>query len=110
MTTTSTTIPRWITYGFRYAVGMGLYGFTRGYRATHHLDTTSRQFVPHSYLIGDRVSQGAITAFFYAMPYTLPWTFVNLVNRVEIHLRGWKPEDYPEVYRETPRGYCPIML
>lgn len=110
MTASSVTTPRWITYGTRYAIGMSLYGFTRGYRATHHWDTTSCRFVPHTYLIADRVGHGIMTAFFYAMPYTLPWSFGNLVNRVEIHLRGWKPEDFPETYREFGFSYCPTIL
>lgn len=103
-------VSRWITYGFRYAMGMGLYGFTRGYRATHQWDSSTRQFVPHSYLIGDRIAQGSLTALFYAVPYTAPWTILNLVNRTEIYLRGWKPTDYPDVYRETGTGYCPTVL
>lgn len=110
MAAPSATTSRWILYIARYAMGMGLYGFTRGYRSTHHWDATSHRFVPHNYLIGDRVGHGIVTAFFYAMPYTMPWSFGNLVNRVEIHLREWKPEDFPETYREFGMSHCPAVL
>lgn len=106
----SITTPRWVIYSVRYMIGMGLYGFTRGYRATQQWDPSTKQFLPHSYLIGDRICHGIATACFYAIPTTMPWTLTNLVNRVEIHLREWKPEDYPEIYNETRNGYCPRML
>ena len=102
-------MPRWMTYCFRYAVGMGLYGFTRGYRATHQWDKSKGQFVPCPYLIGDQIGKGILTGVFYAIPYTIPWTLVKLLNRVEIRVRGWKPEDFPQEYEDGP-GYCPTML
>ena len=110
MATSPSITPRWITYGIRYMIGMGLYGFTRGYRANYLWDSSTKQFVPHNFLIGDRVCHGLIGTAVYANPSTMPWVFVPLLNRVEIHLRGWKPEDYPAEYRECGASYCPTML
>lgn len=100
----------WTTYLLRYSVGAGLYGFTRGFRSTYQYDKSAKQYTPHQYLTGDRITMGLVMTFMYANPGLAPLYILRLANRIEIGMRGWRAEDYPEEYRDGFGTYCPTIL
>lgn len=94
-----------IRYSFRFSLGMGLYGFTRGVRVQNK--PSLHEKVP--LLIGDRLVNGLCAMCVYALPGWNIYMLSRLMNRVEIDYKGWDPEHFPDEYEEGI-GYCKDVL
>jgi tetrahydromethanopterin S-methyltransferase subunit E len=80
----------------RLSAGMGLYGFSRGYRAQEP------NKIP---LIGYSIMKGIQNGIIYVLPGWNIVSLLRLINRLEIHARGLNRENYPAEYMEIG-GYC----
>lgn len=83
---------------FKIHIGMGIYGFTRGYRAEDKLNTPER-------LIGEKLLNGIMNGYMYCLPvYNVKWIH-NLLNRVEVKYRNLDKKVYEKNYEESC-GIC----
>lgn len=89
---------------FTFHVGMGIYGFTRGFRSNreHYKDFN----INRKLLLSERFVEGFMNASYYVVPFFNLFPLYRLVNRVEISIRGLKKEDYKNYYKEPLSGYC----
>lgn len=75
-----------------FCVGMGVYGFSRGYR--------SRVINEKERLISDKLTNAAFNGLFYAAPIANIGPTLRLINRLEIEHKGLNMNDYKDNYRE----------
>lgn len=75
-----------------FCVGMGGYGFTRGYRAKVINDKEG--------LTSDKITNATFNALFYAAPIANIGPTIRLINRLEIEHKGLNMNDYKDNYRE----------
>jgi hypothetical protein len=75
-----------------FCVGMGTYGFTRGYRAYSGTEDTN--------LTCDKVLQGVINGMAYGAPILNMWPTFRLLNRLEIECRSLNKDNYQSNYEE----------
>jgi len=83
----------------KFHIGMGAYGFTRGFRSR-----TENESFPR--LVTERISEGLVNSLIYVSPFWNIYPMFCLFNRVEICIRGLKKEDYKIYYREPLSEYC----
>jgi hypothetical protein len=88
----------------RFHIGMGIYGFTRGLRIT---DYKYKQRPP---LLTERIGSSLINSVFYAIPIYSFYHFFRFINRLEIHSRDLKKEDYKSSFEEPVNGICNDIL
>jgi len=103
---------------FRFHVGMGIYGFTRGFRTTEERSFSSlmrdnRNFSilininnNRKLVLSERFFEGFMNACYYSVPFFNLFPLYSLVNRFEISIRGLKKEEYKNYYKEPLSGYC----
>ena len=77
---------------FTFCTGMGIYGFTRGYRA----DIVKNQQT----LTLDKCLCGFMNSFFYTAPIFNIFQVFKLVNRVEIYFKNLNKDEYEYNYQE----------
>ena len=83
---------------FKLHVGMGMYGFTRGYRSQNKSNTPEL-------LICEKLTNGILNGYMYCLPfYNIKWVH-NLLNRVEVKYRNLDKKVYEKNYEETC-GIC----
>jgi hypothetical protein len=88
-----------ISMGF---IGMGTYGFTRGFRSEYYnIDKSKRNM-----LFAERVKEGLVNSAFYVMPVWNIYPLYCLLNRIEIDTRGLNKHDYIDYYKEPLSGHC----
>jgi hypothetical protein len=75
-----------------FCIGMGLYGFTRGYRSFNSKDKER--------LTSDKITNAIFNALFYAAPIANIGPTIRLINRLEIEHKGLNMNDYKDNYRE----------
>lgn len=93
----------------RFHIGMGVYGFTRGFRSNYDhsisrvitQDTSQRNL-----LLSERFLEGFINSTIYLAPVWNIYPLFCLSNRIEISIRGLKKDDYKDYYKEPFSGYC----
>ena len=93
----------------RFHIGMGIYGFTRGFRTNY--DHSLSRFISkdesqRKLLLSERLFEGSINAMIYLAPIYNIYPLFCLSNRVEISIRGLKKDDYIDYYKEPFSGYC----
>ena len=93
----------------RFHIGMGIYGFTRGFRTNY--DHSLSRFISkdesqRKLLLSERLFEGSINAMIYLAPIYNIYPLFCLSNRIEISIRGLKKDDYINYYREPFSGYC----
>lgn len=76
---------------------MGLYGATRGYRASHQFESKHK-------LTSEKIINAFTNGIFYAIPVVNIGPTVRLINRLEIAYRGLNPSDYQTDYKEIMGG------
>jgi len=86
-----------ILFGFQSI--MGLYGFTRGYRSYDSKDEIR--------LTTTKLMNGFSNAFFYTMPFVNIPSFLYLIDRFEIKIKGLdnKKKEFRSCYKEWT-GFC----
>lgn len=80
---------------------LGVYGFSRGYRAETKYDRESK----YDKLISERLLNGGLNSIFYMIP---PWNVyyvTKMLNRVEIENKKLDKELYKKEYEEVV-GEC----
>lgn len=75
-----------------FCVGMGMYGFSRGFRAQYNQDKER--------LTSDKITNAAFNGLFYAAPIANIGPTIRLINRLEIEYKGLNASDYKDNYRE----------
>lgn len=78
------------SYAF-FSLGMGSYGFYRGYQSTHE---NSHKFY------FDKLTEGFINGTMYIIPPIQFFALRRLLNRVEIQYHNFDPQQHKEEYRE----------
>jgi hypothetical protein len=88
----------WATklYG-SFCVGMGVYGFTRGYRA--QISGSKEN------LTSDKITNATFNSLFYTLPIANIGPTLRLINRLEIEHKQLDKNDYKDNYREIV-GEC----
>lgn len=87
---------------FKLHVGMGIYGFTRGYRSYNKSNTREN-------LIGEKLFNGALNGYMYCIPiYNFRWIYSS-VNRLEVKYRNLDKNIYEENYKEMT-GICDDII
>jgi len=85
-----------------FQIGMGTYGFTRGFRSEYYNKDSSKR----NMLFTERLKEGVVNSIFYMTPMTNLYPFYCLLNRIEISIRGLNKDDYIDYYKEPLSGYC----
>ena len=80
-----------------FCVGMGAYGFSRGYRAYSGKEDTN--------LTSNKVVHGIINGMTYGAPVLNMWPTFRLLNRLEIECRKLNKDNYQSNYEECI-GVC----
>lgn len=83
---------------FALNTGMGIYGFTRGYRSRSKFDNGDDNGDMN--LMTYKMMYGMVNSILYMIP---PWNiyyFTKLVNRIEIQKRGLDKTMYENEYNE----------
>lgn len=106
-----------------FTFGMSAYGFTRGYRSIggglqhrHSVPSSTSSSTSSStpsasttvylpLLSGQRFAGGIVNGMMYALPGWNAVHLYHLFNRLEIQLRGYSIDHYPEEYHEWT-GWC----
>jgi hypothetical protein len=83
---------------------MSLYGFTRGYRCYDSYNSYENN---NFRLTTTKIVNGFTNGYFYAMPFVNIPSFLSLIDRIEIKIRGLdkKKEEYKSSYKEWT-GFC----
>lgn len=83
-----------------FCIGVGVYGFTRGYRSDRKFNNSSES---NKRLIGDKISNGLENGLIYTV---IPFPFcLRLINRIDIKLSNVDKKEYDTSYAEVT-GYC----
>lgn len=80
-----------------FCVGMGVYGFTRGYRSYTCKEDNN--------LISTKVVQGVINGVMYGTPIFNIWPTLRLLNRLEVKYKNLNKDNYKSNYEES-FGVC----
>jgi hypothetical protein len=84
---------------------LGIYGFSRGYRAETKYEKESN----YNKLISERLLNGCLNSIFYTIP---PWNvyyITKLLNRIEIEHKKLDKDIYEKEYEELI-GECKVTL
>lgn len=79
-----------------FCTGMGVYGFSRGYRS--EIDGRSK-------LTMDKISSSILNGMLYSIPIFNMYHFSRLLNRIEIEHKNLDPEKFKSEYKEID-GEC----
>lgn len=93
----------------RFHIGMGIYGFTRGFRSDYENSFSrfiTRDKSQRKLLLSERVFDGVANSMIYVAPLWNIYFLYCLLYRVEISIRGLKKDDYYYYYKEPVSGYC----
>lgn len=96
-------------YHRMFSVGMGIYGATRGFRATTTTNQPDGTVVRKKLLVGDRLINSIAMGMYYSLPVINLFELMRLANRIDIKYRGMLPSDAPGQYKEG-LGYCTDTL
>jgi hypothetical protein len=80
---------------------MGGYHFIRGCQVSHRKPLRSNEWTKADILIADRFTNGLANGALYALPIWNIYGLFRLINRIEIHCRGFEKDKYPEEYEEV---------
>jgi len=80
-----------------FCVGMGIYGYTRGFRSEYKNNSKK--------LITEKLSGGLFNALFYAAPIVNLWPTLRLIDRLEIEYKNLDKTKYKGAYQELV-GQC----
>lgn len=75
-----------------FCTGMGIYGFTRGYRSETHKDRES--------LTAEKCGKGLINGICYGAPIINIGPTLRLLNRLEIDYKNLNKEQHKSEYEE----------
>lgn len=84
---------------WRFHIGMGIYGFTRGFRSEYEKS-------PRKILFSERIVGSVANSCMYFTPIWNLHHLYRLFNRVEILIRGLDKEEYKINYEEPFSGNC----
>ena len=94
-------------------MGMGVYGFTRGYRSkpySQYMYKTEKDKLEKERLITTKVINGLGNGIMYSLPiWNIPMV-LNLCERIEIEMKGYNKEEYVKSYLEWFDGKCDDTL
>lgn len=82
---------------FTFCSGMGIYGFTRGYRSNIHKDREA--------LTAEKCINGIVNGICYAAPILNMGPTFRLLNRLEIEYKNLNKEEHKSNYEEF-MGMC----
>lgn len=93
-----------ITKAFwRFNIGMGIYGFTRGFRSDFERS-------PRKLLFTERLLGSLANSTIYFLPVYNIYQLYRIINRLEIYSRGLNKEEYKSAYEEPFSGICKDTL
>jgi|LauGreDrversion4_2_1035121.scaffolds.fasta_scaffold149020_4 hypothetical protein len=93
-------------YGYRmFTIAMGVYGASRGYRATTSTRQRNGTVTRKVLLLGDRIMNSLGMGLYYSLPGVNLVELARLANRLDMKSRGLSPSEDPDQYREG-QGYC----
>lgn len=94
----------------KFTLGMGVYGFTRGYRSENlYYKNFGFENNNNKRLTTEKISAGAVNTIIYLAPIFNLLQGYKLIKRMEISYRNKTKTDYPEAYEELV-GYCPDTI
>lgn len=76
-----------------FTTGMGIYGFSRGYRARDNE------------MVSDKLVSGTFNTLLYVTPVVNIWPLVRLTDRITIQSKGLDKNKYRDAYFELT-GIC----
>ncbi len=91
----------WIASGI-----IGVYGFTRGFRATYHFDRNEKRYVQSTYLLGDRIVYAAMNGIMYTLPGWNIIALIRMMNRIEIYINDLDKTTFSFNYVEPFERAC----
>lgn len=74
---------------FGFSIGMGMYGFSRGYRCKENK------------LYSDKIVCGTLNSIFYSAPIINIFPLYRLINRIEVEKRQLDKNKYLDIYKEV---------